>query len=226
MSRTALTLVLFASITFVSAASHAQETPTNDGLAPTSESEAAAPTQPTQVSEGVTAPKPTADGSLQHTWLEARIGSRRWTEKSAWYGGGFDLALGLGWEWVDVGVVGSFTSTDIGQKSVHANVWTLGPEIATRTYIGGGTTFRLAFDPLYALETVYPSGSSSTTHSLVGGNLLAQILFTVDDTTRPIWRLGVGAHVGKMWPTAGASSAPSWDHAWIVGADVIVRSWW
>lgn len=174
---------------------------------------------------------PPSEASMQHAWIEARLGTRRWTEKSTGFGGGgFDLALGLAWEWVDVGIVGSYSSTNVADEAhagdVHASVWTIGPEIATRTSLGGGATFRLAFDPLYALETVSPASTSTTTHSLVGGNLLAQVLFTVDESTRPVWRFGIGAHVGKMWPTAGATSAPSWDQAWIVGADLILRSWW
>ena len=165
--------------------------------------------------------------STQHTWLEARLGSRRWSEKSAGFGGGgFDLALGVGWKWLDLGVVGTFAATSFGDPSTRGEVWTFGPEIATRTALGGGTTLRLALDPLYALETLTPGGEPSSTHSLVGGNLLAEVLFTIDEGARPTWRVGVGAHVGKMWPTAGSTGAPSWDEAWIVGADLIVRSWW
>ena len=174
------------------------------------------------------APAPALDEPTQHVWVEARLGSRRWSEKSTGFGGGgFDLALGLGWQWIDVGLVGTYSTTGDGSDGSHAGIWTIGPEIATRTSIGGGTTFRLAFDPLYGLESLTPGGGlPGSTHSLVGGNVLAQILFTVDDTTRPVWRVGLGAHVGKMWATGGASDAPAWDQAWIVGADVIVRSWW
>jgi hypothetical protein len=216
--RPVFTLALIASSSLLAAHAGAQEMPT----VPVAE-------EPSEPTPEVAAPSPPPnDAPEQHTWVEARLGSRRWSEKSSGLGGGgFDLALGLGWQWIDVGVVGTWSTTGDGADGSHADIWTVGPEIATRTSIGGGTTFRLAFDPLYGIESLTPGGGlPGSTHSLVGGNVLAQILFTVDDTTRPVWRLGLGAHVGKMWATGGESSAPSWDQAWIVGADVIVRSWW
>ena len=150
-----------------------------------------------------------------HTYLETRLGAATMLQKSAGYGPSLDLSYGMGFSWVDVGIVGRFASIPMKDLDGNARQFSIGPEIATRTYLGGPMTFRLGVDPLYTLETF-----AGQTHSLVGVDALAQFLFTIDDTTRPVWRLGLGFHGGRRWPTSGG------DGIWMVGADVIVRTWW
>jgi hypothetical protein len=150
-----------------------------------------------------------------HTYLEMRLGAATMLQQSSGYGPSLDVSYGMGFSWVDVGIVGRFASIPMKDTDGSARQFSIGPEIATRTFLGGPMTFRLGVDPLYTLETF-----NGQTHSLVGVDGLAQFLFTIDDTTRPVWRLGLGFHGGRRWPTSGG------DGIWMVGADVIVRTWW
>lgn len=163
------------------------------------------------------APPPSSEfgtGTL-HTYLETRIGAATFAQKSAGYGPSLNLAYGMGFSWIDVGAVGSFSMIPNSSTSTSAYQYSLGPEIATRTSIGGGMTFRFGVDPLYTLQTF-----DGQTTSMVGVDGLAQFLFTLDDTSKPVWRAGVGLHGGRRWPTSGG------DGVWMVGADLIIRTWW
>ncbi|MEO7093243.1 MAG: hypothetical protein ABI175_08330, partial [Polyangiales bacterium] len=157
-------------------------------------------------------PQPTSD---LHTYLETRLGVATMLQRSGGYGPSLDVSYGMGFSWIDVGIVGRFASIPVKDTDSSARQFSIGPEIATRTYLGGPMTFRLGIDPLYTLETF-----NGQTHSLVGIDGLAQFLFTIDDAARPVWRLGVGFHGGRRWNTSGG------DGIWMVGADVVVRTWW
>jgi hypothetical protein len=160
-------------------------------------------------------PRKYADGDL-HTYLEARLGAATILQHGAGYGPSVDVSYGLGWTWLDVGAVGHFAALPMsGPTDANAYQYALGLELATRTSIGGGTTFRFGLDPLYSLESF-----GGSTHSSIGADALAQLLFTVDDSSRPVWRLGLGFHGGRRWPTSGGEGT------WIVGADLIVRTFW
>src|SRR2546430_2758597 len=125
-TRTALfALALTTSASLVAANARAQELPPEE-----------TPPPQMQMPEPTPAAPSVADATTQHVWVEARLGSRRWSQKSAGFGGGgFDLALGLGWQWIDVGLVGTYSATGDGGDGSHAGIWTIGPEIATRTSI-------------------------------------------------------------------------------------------
>lgn len=158
--------------------------------------------------------RPLKDKSDLHTFLEARLGTATFLNRTG-YGPMFTAAYGLGWTWIDVGAVAGVGGFPVNDADAHATQYSLGLELATRTSLGGVGTFRFGLDPLYTLESY-----GGSTHSLVGVDALAQVLFTVDDSWRPAWRVGVGFHGGRRWPTSGG------DGNWMVGVDLIVRAFW
>ena len=205
---------------------HADDGPSFEP-SPTFEPAAEPPRPAPTVESALSPPRRPRPTTTLHTWLEGRLGATRFVKRSTEFGPAVGVAYGMAWQWLDVGIVGAFATTPVeqgtvgsgqpGVGTVDARQYGLGAELATRTSIGNGATFRLGLDPMYMIES-----TSSGARSLLGVDALAQLLFTIDDGSRPVWRAGIGFHGGRRWST-GASSA---GEGWVVGADLVVRSWW
>ena len=148
-------------------------------------------------------------------FVEARGTYGTYGDLASGNGLGLGLAGGLAWGWIDLGIAGSYASlpTHAGDR---IDIFGVGPELATRTWLGGPATLRLAVDPQY--RSMREAGAST---GLLGADLLAQFLFTISEETTPAWRLGVGGHVGRFWELGTGDRA-----YWTAGVDVVVRSWW
>ena len=150
-----------------------------------------------------------------HTYVEARLGAvglqPLGTRESGAlrYGPAFELGAGIGFRFLDLGLVGRY-GTAAGQS--YAAV---GPELALRKSLGDGATLRIGIIPLYAV-----AWEANGAHSRIGADAIAQFLFTIDNKSRPAWRAGVGLRAGR-WATIRAD-----DPGWSLGVDLLVRSWW
>ncbi len=54
----------------------------------------------------------------------------------------------------------------------------------------------------------------------IGADALAQLLFTIDNVSRPAWRAGIGLRAGRY------ATLDARDPGWSVGVDLLARSWW
>lgn len=157
-------------------------------------------------------PKPTA---TTHTFVEGRLGAVGLQPLGVRdggnlrYGPAFELGAGIGFRFLDLGLVGRYGTHSGGSYSAF------GPEIALRKSLGDGMTFRFGVIPLYAI-----GWDARGAHSRVGADAIAQLLFTLDNKSRPAWRGGVGLRAGRWAATR------SDDPGWSVGVDLLVRSWW
>lgn len=170
-------------------------------------------TAPARAEDGLLPPEPKP--ATTHTYVEGRLGAvglqPLGTRESGAlrYGPAFELGAGIGFRFLDFGLVGRF-GTAAGQSYTA-----VGPEIAVRKSLGDGATLRLGLIPLYAV-----AWDGNGAHSRVGADAIAQFLFTVDNKSRPAWRAGVGLRAGR-WATIRAE-----DPGWSLGVDLLVRSWW
>jgi hypothetical protein len=150
-----------------------------------------------------------------HTFVEARIGAVGLQPLGTRdggalrYGPAFELGAGIGFRFLDLGLVGRY---GIASGATYS---AFGPELALRKSLGDGATFRFGVIPLYAV--VWDARGS---HGRVGADAIAQLLFTLDNKSRPAWRAGVGLRAGRWAATR------SDDPGWSVGVDLLVRSWW
>jgi len=185
-------------------------------LASTAHAQVAEPTEtpPTPVQ-----PPPANDA---HTFLELRLGlvgiaplgkSEGGTLR---YGPAVETSIGMAWTWLDVGLVGRL-GTVPSEASARTSYFAVGPEVAARKYLGARTTLRFGVVPLYASAW----GGEMGAHGRVGVDGILQLLFTLDDQSRPAWRSGVGLRVGRWW-----TATTSGDPGWTMGIDLLVRSWW
>jgi hypothetical protein len=149
-----------------------------------------------------------------HTYIEGRIGAVGFQplgtreHGALQYGPAFELGAGIGFRWLDLGLVGRYGTIGTSYAAV-------GPEIAVRKSLGDGATLRFGVIPLYAV-----AWDSSSAHSRIGADAVAQFLFTIDNKSRPAWRVGAGLRAGR-WATLKAE-----DPGWSLGVDLLVRSWW
>lgn len=153
-------------------------------------------------------------------FLEARGGLGTYADYAGGFGPQFGLAGGLAWGWIDLGIAANYASLprDANDPNgARTTIFGIGPEIATRTWLGGPATLRLAIDPQY--RSMSAGGRSTGT---IGADLLAQFLFTMSEGTVPEWRVGVGAHAGRFWEMGSGDKAAYWT----AGLDVVVRTWW
>jgi hypothetical protein len=157
-----------------------------------------------------------------HTFVELRLGlvglsPLGKSEGGALrYGPAVETSIGMAWTWLDVGLVGRL-GTVPSAVSARTTYAAFGPEIAARKYLGARTTLRFGVVPLYASAW----GGELGAHGRVGVDGIVQLLFTLDDVSRPAWRSGVGLRVGRWW-----SATTSADPGWTVGLDLLIRSWW
>ncbi|MBI2393483.1 MAG: hypothetical protein HYV09_28135 [Deltaproteobacteria bacterium] len=155
-----------------------------------------------------------------HTYLEGRLGavgqSPLGTHDSGAmrYGAAVEGSAGLGFRWLDLGLTARYGSVPSERESRLSYV-AFGPEVAVRKALGGGTTLRLGVVPMYAIAWDAEGASRR-----VGADAIAQLLFTIDNVSRPAWRAGFGVRAGR-WATLRAE-----DPGWTVGLDLLVRSWW
>jgi hypothetical protein len=149
-------------------------------------------------------------------FFEARGGLGTYADHAGGFGPKFGLAGGLAWGWVDLGIAANYASLPHDGISEHTTIFGVGPEIATRTWLGGPATLRLAVDPQYRQMSF--AGASTGT---IGADVLAQFLFTMTEGTVPEWRVGVGVHGGRFWEMGAGKAA-----FWTAGLDVVVRTWW
>ena len=151
-----------------------------------------------------------------HTWLEVRPGAATFVDKSA-IGPALSVAYGVGFQWLDLGIAARIGSNAVSAEQATGDgrrwLFALGPEIAARWSLGAGGTFRLGVDPVYAVDW----GRDSAKRLGVDG--LAQLLWTLDDDAKPVFRVGVGVRGGRWWTTGG-------EGVWNVGLDLVLRSWW
>jgi hypothetical protein len=164
----------------------------------------------------VTAPEPK---TTTHTFIEGRIGAAGMQPLGTHdggvlrYGPAFELGAGIGFKWLDVGLAGRYGTVPVNDARMSYAAF--GPEIAVRKSLGSGATLRLGIVPLYAI-----AWDASGAHSRMGADALAQILFTLDNQSRPAWRAGIGLRAGR-WASIRAD-----DPGWTAGVDLLVRSWW
>ena len=150
-----------------------------------------------------------------HTFVEGRlgvVGLQPLGERDGGalrYGPAFELGAGIGFRWLDLGLVGRY---GIGAGGTYT---AFGPEVALRKSLGEGATLRVGVIPLYAI-----AWDARGAHSRVGADAIAQLLFTIDNTSRPAWRAGVGLRAGR-WAATRTN-----DPGFSVGVDLLVRSWW
>lgn len=152
-------------------------------------------------------------------FLEARGGLGTYADHAGGFGPKFGLAGGLAWGWIDLGIAANYASLPHDGTSEHTTIFGIGPELATRTWLGGPATLRLAIDPQYRQMSFGGAPGSTGT---IGADVLAQFLFTMTEGTVPEWRVGVGVHGGRFWEMGTGDKAAFWT----AGLDVVVRTWW
>lgn len=163
--------------------------------------------------DGVLPPNPPAQTT--HTFVEGRLGAVGLQPLGLrdggrlHYGPAFEIGAGIGFRWLDLGLVGRYGFA--GTSSYTA----FGPEVALRKSLGDGATLRVGVIPLYAI-----AWDDRGAHRRIGADAIAQLLFTLDNKSRPAWRAGVGLRAGR-WATTRTD-----DPGWSVGIDLLVRSWW
>jgi hypothetical protein len=162
---------------------------------------------------------PVEPKTLTHTFIEGRIGAAGMQPLGTRdggvlrYGPAFELGAGLGFKWLDLGLAGRYGTVPVNDSRISYAAF--GPEIAVRKSLGYGATLRLGIVPLYAV-----AWDGNGAHSRMGADALAQILFTIDNNSRPAWRAGIGLRAGR-WASIRAD-----DPGWTAGVDLLVRSWW
>jgi hypothetical protein len=164
-------------------------------------------------------PAPEPPKTTTHTFVEARIGAAGMQPLGTHdggvlrYGPAFELGAGIGFKWLDVGLAGRYGTVPVNDARISYAAF--GPELAVRKSLGDGATLRLGIVPLYAV-----AWDQNGTHSRIGADALAQLLFTIDNKSRPAWRAGIGLRAGR-WASIRAD-----DPGWTAGVDLLVRSWW
>jgi hypothetical protein len=191
--------------------------PTGFAPPPTPIPPPAATPAPEDPGEAPPAPRPRrAQRDGARGFVELRGGLATYASHSDGFGTNFGIAGGLAWGWIDLGIVLNHVSIPHDGRD-STSVIGVGPELATRTWLGGPATLRLAIDPQYRAMR-----DGSVTTGTLGADLLAQFLFTINEETTPAWRVGVGVRGGRWWEQGnGATTA-----YWTAGIDVVVRSWW
>lgn len=199
-------------------AAQAQELPASEPPAEAEAGYAPAPIPPPPPEDPGPPParprRPQRDGA--RGFLELRGGLGTYADRADGFGANFGVAGGLAFGWVDLGIALNHVSLPHEGRD-STSVIGVGPELATRTWLGGPATLRLAVDPQYR---VMRDGGAST--GTIGADLLAQFLFTLTEETVPAWRVGVGVRGGRFWEL-GSGDRPAY---WTAGLDVVVRSWW
>lgn len=152
-----------------------------------------------------------------HTYIDLRgglVGISPLGQRDLRYGPAVEVSGGAAWTWLDLGLVGRVGSipAPLGREPYVA----FGAEAAGRLWLGGPTTFRYGFVPLYAVAW-QPQGEA---RGRFGVDAIAQLLFTVHDQSRPFFRMGVGLRGGRWW------SASPGEATWTVGLDLLMRTWW
>jgi hypothetical protein len=170
-------------------------------------------------SDGTEPPPPREPLTTTHTFVEARIGAAGMQPLGTHdggvlrYGPAFELGAGIGFKWLDLGLAGRYGTVPVNDARISYAA--IGPEIAVRKSLGFGATLRLGVVPLYAV-----AWDQNGAHSRMGADALAQLLFTIDNKSRPAWRAGIGLRAGR-WASIRAD-----DPGWTAGVDLLVRSWW
>jgi len=164
-------------------------------------------------------PPPREPLTLTHTYLEGRLGAIGHSPVSARdgdpmrFGGAIEGSAGIGFRWLDLGLTARY-GTVPGSESRLSYVG-FGPELAVRKALGDGATLRLGVVPMYAI-----AWDSQGASRRIGADALAQLLFTVDNQSRPAWRAGIGLRAGRH------ATLRADDPGWSVGVDLLARSWW
>jgi hypothetical protein len=170
------------------------------------------------VTDSATVP-PAPSPATTHTFVEGRLGAvglqplGTRDEGALRYGPTFELGAGIGFRFLDIGLAARYGS--VPSADTRTSYAAIGPELALRKSLGAGATLRFGVIPLYAV-----AWDTRGAHSRIGADALAQLLFTIDNKSRPAWRAGVGLRAGR-WATVRAD-----DPGWTVGVDLLVRSWW
>lgn len=165
------------------------------------------------------APPPREPLTLTHTYLEGRLGAIGQSALGARdgepmrFGGAVEGSAGIGFRWLDLGLTARYGTVPSGDARMSYVAF--GPEIAVRKALGDGATLRLGLVPMYAIAWDAAGASRR-----VGADALAQLLFTIDNQSRPAWRAGFGLRAGR-YETLRAD-----DPGWSIGVDLLARSWW
>ena len=163
---------------------------------------------------------PGAEDRDAHGYAEVRLGALGLTpmvpgQSGLVMGGALEGSVGIGIRSFDLGFVSRFGSLAGHETSASQRYFAFGPELAVRKPLGGFATFRTGLVPTYALTT-----DGVSTQGRIGLDLLVQVLFALEDRTRPAWRAGLGLRVGRWVGTQGEGTGTT------LGVDLIVRSWW
>lgn len=163
---------------------------------------------------------PGAEDREAHGYAEVRLGALGLTpmvpgQSGLVMGGALEGSVGIGIRSFDLGFVSRFGSLAGHETSASQRYFACGPELAVRKPLGGFATFRTGLVPTYALTT-----DGVSTQGRIGLDLLVQVLFALEDRTRPAWRAGLGLRVGRWVGTQGEGTGTT------LGVDLIVRSWW
>lgn len=152
--------------------------------------------------------------TLTHTYLEGRLGAIGQSGNEPMrFGGAIEGSAGIGFRWLDLGLTARYGA--IPGSDQRLSYLGFGPEIAVRKALGEGATLRLGVVPMYALAWDAEGASRR-----IGADALAQLLFTIDNVSRPAWRAGIGLRAGRYQTLH--SDEPSWS----IGVDLLARSWW
>jgi hypothetical protein len=162
-------------------------------------------------------PRPKPAPEETHAYVELRPGLGTYADAASGYGPAFGAAFGIAWGWLDLGLAANVASLPHDATDTRTTILGVGPEIATRTWLGGPATLRLAVDPQY--RSMRAASASTGT---IGADVLAQFLFTIDERTVPAWRVGVGVRGGRFWEMGSGDKAAYWT----LGLDLVLRSWW
>jgi hypothetical protein len=172
--------------------------------------------------ESSEAPPPREPLTLTHTYLEGRLGAIAQSplgvrdDEPMRFGGAFEGSAGIGFRWLDLGLTARYgTIPSTPSTESRLSYVGFGPEIAARKALGDGATLRVGLVPMYAI-----AWDSQGASRRIGVDALAQLLFTIDNQSRPAWRAGIGLRAGR-YATLSAD-----DPGWSMGIDLLARSWW